>query len=634
MYTKIDKNVGYLFNRGELYHAYRSFGAHPAADGDEEGIRFTVWAPNAKGVTVVGDWNDWSGKDGAMKPIGKTGIWTALVAEASLGSLYKYKLTTREGKMLFKADPFAFSSEMRPKNASLVADMAFTWRDRSWRARRAKRDFRREPINIYEVHAGSWKRREDGSFLTYRELAEELVPYVQEMGYTHVEFMPLAEFPFDGSWGYQITGYFAATSRYGSPTDLMYLIDQFHRADIGVIFDWVPGHFCGDEHGLIDFDGTPLYGAEQHVEWGTYKFDFKRKEIWSFLISNANFWFDIFHVDGLRVDGVSSMLYLNYGEPHIERLNEQGGDGDLDAIAFLKRLNETVLQEHEGVLMIAEESTAWPLVTYPPADGGLGFHYKWNMGWMNDTLVYAACPFPWRGKEHSLLTFSMMYAFSENYILPLSHDEVVHGKKSLIDKMPGEYEEKFAGLRLLFTYQICHPGAKLSFMGNEIGQFVEWNFDQSLEWFLLEYDAHRQTQTFVRHLNQVYRKERAFWEVDDGWAGFSWLDADDREQSILLFNRYSAVKENKMGTAELQNVLVVLLNFGPHFYKEFTVGVDYGITFREILNSDDAEFGGKGRTNPGPIKAVKGSAHGRSYQVSVQLAPLSAVVLRGRSRLR
>lgn len=632
-YLEMNEEIGYLFNKGQLYHAYRHFGAHVVKNETENGTHFALWAPNAAAVTVVGDWNDWSGEDGAMTALGSSGIWQCHIADVDVGAVYKYKITTADKRTLYKADPFAFAAEMRPGNASMVTTLSnYSWRDKGWCKRRQQASFRERPFNVYEVHAGSWLRHEDGSFLNYRELADELIPYVEEMGYTHIEFMPLAEHPFDGSWGYQITGYYAATSRYGAPSDLMYLIDQCHRNNLGVILDWVPGHFCSDEHGLIDFDGSQLYGQEIHVDWGTCKFDFSRPEVSSFLISNANFWFNVYHIDGLRVDGVSSMLYLNYGEPHRKRLNKLGGDGNLEAIEFLKQLNHVVLSEHPGVLMIAEESTAWPLVTYPPEDGGLGFHYKWNMGWMNDTLIYTACPFRWREKEHSLLTFSMMYAFSENYILPLSHDEVVHGKKSLIEKMSGEDDEKFAGLRLLYAYQMCHPGAKLSFMGNEFGQFVEWNFDSALEWFLLDYDSHRQLQTFVKTLNQLYCKERAFWEVDDSWAGFSWLDADDSKQSILLFNRYSAPQLNKLGTAELQNVLVVLLNFQPVSYQEFKIGVDSPVTFREILNSDDVAFGGHGLVNNGPLKAAPEPYHGRPCSLTIQLPPLSAVILRGRMK--
>lgn len=610
------------FASGEELYAQTWLGAHCLSRDGREGVAFAVWAPAAKAVSLVGDFNDW--QPGAY-PLTRSdgGIWHCFRPGLGPGTIYKYALEDAAGTTVFKADPYAFQAEVRPGTASVIAEINdYRWQDKRWLASRRKKPFRGRPINIYELHLGSWKRKADGSLYTYRELADLLLPYVTEMGYTHVELMPVMEHPFDGSWGYQITGYFAATSRYGTPEDLMYLIDRLHEAKIGVIFDWVPGHFCKDRHGLARFDGTPLYEKEHHAEWGTYTFDFSRGEVRSFLLSNALFWLEAFHGDGLRVDGVSSMLYLNYGRGGHKRKNALGGDGDLDAIAFIRKLNESVLTRHPDVLMIAEESSAWPLVTYPPYDGGLGFHYKWNMGWMNDTLRYSETPFDRRGDEHTLLTFSMMYAFSENYVLPFSHDEVVHGKKSLIGRMPGDYEAQFAGLRLLFCQQFTHPGAKLTFMGNEFGQFIEWKYDQGLDWLLLDYEKHRQLRRFVITLHRLYEKERPLWERDDGWEGFQWLDADNSEQNILLFLRRGR---------DQSRPLAVVLNFSPTAYEDYWVGVPGPGSYREILNSDEIAFGGKGRVNPKRQKALRRHCHGQDYAVNIKVPALGAVLLKGKT---
>ena len=456
----------YLFNEGKYYNAADVFGAHLAESGGTPGARFTVWAPRAKSVHVYGDFNDWNDWNRELYPIGSTGVWSLFVPGAKQGDKYKYIIETAAGDKLFKADPFAFWSELRPATASVVWDMAFEWSDQRWTAKREKTDHFKEPKNIYEVHAGSWRKNGD-FFYNYRQLADELIPYVKDMGYTHIELLPLMEHPFDGSWGYQVTGFYSATSRYGTPQDLKYLINKAHKAGIGVIFDWVPGHYCKDAHGLYMFNGEYLYEKEEHPQWGTMKFDYGKKEVRSFLLSNAMFWIKEYHADGIRIDGVSSMLYLNFGvdDPGKKKYNIYGDERDLDAVSFCQELSAMVGSNCPGVFTVAEESTAWPLVTYPPEDGGLGFHYKWDMGWMNDTLRYVSTDTLYRKYEHSLITFSMMYTFNENFILALSHDEVVHGKASLIGKMPGDYYNKFAGLRVLALYQMTHPGAKLNFMG-------------------------------------------------------------------------------------------------------------------------------------------------------------------------
>ncbi len=617
-----DEDTVARFDKGEELFAHRYMGAHCFSINGIGGVHFAVWAPNAKSVALVGDFNQWQENRNFLQPLGTTGIWQIFVAGLGPGALYKYAVQSQKGEIFLKADPFAFAAEIRPRTASIVTKLDnYIWDDEKWLRARKQKPFRGRPINIYELHLGSWKRKENGDFLSYRELADSLIPYVKEMGYTHVEFMPLMEHPFDGSWGYQITGYFAATSRYGPPQELMLLIDRLHQAGIGVILDWVPGHFCKDSHGLSNFDGTRLFEKEDHAEWGTSTFNFANKGIWSFLLSNAIFWLEVFHADGFRVDGVSSMLYLNYGRKGKPRQNSLGGEGDLDAIAFIQALNERVLSLYPDVLMTAEESSAWPLVTYPPYDGGLGFHYKWNMGWMNDTLRYMAMEFPKRTENHHLLTFSMVYAFSENYILPFSHDEVVHGKKSLIGRMQGDYEDRFAGLRLLFCYQFTHPGAKLSFMGNEFGQFIEWKFEESLDWVLLTYEKHKEMQRFSRCLHKLYLTERCLWEKDDGWDGFQWLDADNKEQGILIFARRSK--------AEDECVLVVL-NFQPQAYSEFWLGVPAPGIYWEIFNSDGKTFGGEGHSNPQKMRTEPHSCHGQENAIKIILPPLGGILIKGK----
>ena len=539
------------------------------------------------------------------------------VPGARAGQLYKYIIESADGSVVWKADPFALAAEVRPGTASRIHTLSYNWTDGEWMAgRRALGG----PRNIYEVHAGSWRRHPDGSFYTWYELADSLVPYIRDMGYTHLELLPVTEHPFDGSWGYQATGFFAATSRFGEPEGLMHLIDECHRAGIGVILDWVPGHFCRDTHGLGRFDGTALYESGDMPGWGTYKFNYARNEVRSFLISSALFWLEEYHADALRVDGVSSMLYLNFGvdDPARKKYNERGGEEDLAAVAFLQTLNTVIGKRVPGAATYAEESSAWPLVTYPPEKGGLGFHYKWDMGWMNDTLRYMSIDFDGRKYNHGLLTFSMMYAFSENYILPLSHDEVVHGKRSLIGRMPGDWWRQFAGARLLPLYAACHPGGMLSFMGNEFAQFIEWRDYEELEWFLLQNATHAGVQAFIRELNHVYRAEKALWEIDNSWDGFDWIDADNNEQGILSF-----VRKAKDGSAVL-----CVLNFRPESHESFRLGVPLAGAWQEILSSDDTRFGGSGKTNPRRLHTKKIPSHGRDASLVLTVPPLGGTLIK------
>jgi len=585
------------------------------------GVRFTVWAPNAMSVFVVGNFNHWQGRNHLMDKQGETGVWTLFIPEIGEGEVYKYEIKTPSGERLLKADPFAFYSEMRSNTASVVYGIEnYPWQDGAWTELREQKALLNAPVLIYEVHLGSWKRNEDGSFYTYRQLAAELVPYLSIMGFTHLELLPVMEHPFDGSWGYQITGYYAVTSRYGAPHDLMYLINQCHQAGISVIMDWVPGHFCKDYHGLALFDGTALFEDEEHVQWGTYKFDFSRTEVWSFLISNALFWLEYFHVDGLRVDGVTSMLFLNFGKKeHCGRTNLLGGYENLDAIEFLRTLNRIVFQHYPYALMIAEESTDWPLVTRPSYDGGLGFNYKWNMGWMNDTLKFVKTPFSQRESVHNLLTFSLVYAFSENYILPLSHDEVVHGKYSLINRMPGDIWQKFAGLRTLYLYLLCHPGKKHLFMGGEIGQFIEWREDAELDWFLLDYEAHSKYHQFVQEVNRLYQTEQSLWQDDHERKGFEWIDVDNHEQSIFSFVRWFL---------KGKEFIIIVLNFQPRAYEHFRIGVPVSGCYQEIFNTDQVKYGGSGRYNPQAITTKPISWHNRENSISCTIPPLGGVIFK------
>jgi 1,4-alpha-glucan branching enzyme len=612
----------YLFHEGRHFHSYRFMGAQIQQVGNRDGVRFTVWAPNAAAVQVVGDFNGWQGEQHRLKRISQSGIWTLFIPDIDKGALYKYEIQTADGRLVSKADPYAFAAELRPGTASQVTDIGgYLWGDDTWRQQEGSVSYQ-SPLVIYEVHAGSWQRNSDGSFLTYRQLAEVLVPYVKDMGYTHIELLPLAEHPLDASWGYQATGYYAATSRYGSPTDLMYLIDCCHQQGIGVIMDWVPGHFCKDDHGLRQFDGTALYehwqtDRAENYGWGTLNFDYSTPEIRSFLISNALFWLNEYHVDGLRVDAVASMLYLDYGKESGQwSPNQYGGRENIEAIALIRQLNEAIFAEFPQALVMAEESTAWPLVTKPTYVGGLGFNYKWNMGWMNDTLRYMSLDPIHRQWEHHLLTFSLMYAFSENFVLPLSHDEVVHGKKSLVDKMPGDYWQKFANLRAFYGYWMAHPGKKLLFMGGEFGQFIEWNEAQSLDWHLLGYELHGKLKGYVQNLNHLYRQQTALWQLDHDWQGFQWIDCHDYSQSVISFLR----------TDDQGNFIIVIANFTPIVRYNYRIGVPKAGRYREIMNSDAECYGGSGQIN-GELLAQPKEWHSQPCSLELKLPPLASIYL-------
>ncbi len=573
------------FYSGNSVNAYELLGCHKVGDNL---YHFALWAPNAAEVSLIGDFNNWLVRHDKMTLV--DGIWQITV-EAQNGDCYKYAITTQSGSVLYKADPYAFYAEVRPNTASRIYDKdgTFVWTDEKWIEKQTKKNVYKSPVNIYEVHAGSWRRHFDGRLYTYRDLAKYLVPYVKKMGYTHVEFMPLTEHPFDGSWGYQVTGFYAPTSRYGTPDDLRYLVNQFHKAGIGVILDWVPSHFCKDAHGLIEFDGTCCYESadefkKEHKGWGTRIFDYSRYEVQSFLISNAMYWLKEFHFDGLRVDAVASMLYLDYDRGEGQwRPNKFGGKENLEAIDFLRKLSCKVFETCPYALFVAEESTAFPKVTHPTYVGGLGFNYKWNMGWMNDVLSYMKTDTLWRADHHNKLTFSMCYAYSENYVLPLSHDEVVHLKGSLINKMFGEYDTKFAQLKALLGYQYAHPGKKLNFMGVELAQWNEWNENKELDWSLLTYPKHDSHRRFVAELNKAYKKYKPLYQNDANWDGFKWLLADDRNNNVLAFERI-----DKSG-----NIMLVVINFSQYDYYNYGFFMDRG-EYELVIDSDDAKYGGRG----------------------------------------
>ncbi len=616
----------HLMGEGTHYLKYEKMGAHPATILGVEGVRFGVWAPNAMRVSVVGDFNGWDGRTHPMRNRGPSGVWELFIPGLTEGAIYKYEIRPFVSDLpVLKADPYAFYSEMRPKSGSVVARLDHhCWNDTEWMNNRAGQDWLAAPISVYEVHLGSWRRVvEEGSrWLSYTELADQLIPYVKKMGYTHVEMMPVMEHPFDGSWGYQTLGYFAVTSRYGRPQDFMELVDRLHQAGIGVFLDWTPAHFPSDAHGLAEFDGTHLYEHAdprqgQHPDWGTLVFNYGRNEVQNFLISNALFWLDKYHIDGLRVDAVASLLYLDYSRHDGDWIpNEYGGRENLAAIAFLKRLNEVVYATHPGVLTIAEESTAWPMVSRPTYLGGLGFSLKWNMGWMNDTLSYFSHDPIHRKYHHNLLTFSMLYAFTENFMLPLSHDEAVHGKASLINKMPGDLWEQFANLRLLFGYLFGHPGKKLLFMGSEIGQRSEWYHEASVEWHLLEYPEHRGVQTLVQDLNALYSREPALHEVDFDWHGFEWLDCSDADSSVLSFIRRAKQPED---------FLVVVVNSTPVMRESYRIGVPELGFYREILNTDSEHYGGSNAGNSGGVQAEPVPWGNQPNSLNLRLPPLAAL---------
>ena len=574
---------------------------------------------------LVGDFNEWSDIAAPMTRISDGGVWEVTLDGVKQFDRYKYSITVSGDKRSLKADPYAFHSETDDKTASMVYDLSgYKWGDKKWRDNVNKLDIVNMPLNIYEVHLGSWMRDENGNAFSYTELAKRLIPYVKEMNYTHIELMPVMEHPFGGSWGYQICGFYAPTSRYGTPHDFMRFVDMCHQAGVGVILDWVPSHFPKDAHGLIEYDGGPLYECHgtdriEHWEWGTRCFDYGRTEIQSFLVSNAIYWLDMYHADGLRVDAVSSMLYLDYGRRGGQWTpNTLGGNENLDAIAFLQKLNKTIFEMFPNPLMIAEESTAWPLVSKPIEDGGLGFNFKWNMGWMNDMLEYVQSDPFFRKGIHNKITFSFFYAFSENYILPLSHDEVVHGKKSLLNKMPGDYEAKFAGLRVFLGYMMTHPGKKLTFMGAEFGQFREWDTETALDWLLLEYPMHQNLKNFAKELNAFYLNTPALWEIDYSWDGFKWINDSDSEQNIITF-----IRSDKKGEQ-----IIILINFSPVLRENYRIGVPEKGSYIEIFNSDLEKYGGWGNANKKSIKAEAVSLHNFAQSIAMTVPPLSVVCLK------
>ncbi len=617
----------YLFNEGTHCEADRFLGAHPCTKGGCDGVAFALWAPAASRVSVVGDFNGWEGRRHPMRRRGSSGIWELFVPHLGTGAVYKHEIRTAGGELLLKADPYAFRSEAPPRTASVVCDVtAFEWSDADWMCTRGERDWLREPLAIYEIHLGSWRRGEGCRTLGYRELAQQLVDYVAELGYTHVELMPVAEHPFGGSWGYQVSGYFAPTARFGEPADFAWFVDLCHRRGIGVLLDWVPCHFPDDAHGLARFDGTHLYEYAdprqgRHPDWGTSIFNFGRREVASFLLSNARFWFDRYHVDGLRVDAVSSMLYLDYSRREGEWVpNVQGGRENLEAIDLMRRMNGAIHDRFPGVLIIAEESTSWPGVSRPAAEGGLGFGYKWNMGWMNDVLRYMSRDPAHRRDHQSDLTFGMLYACAENFVLPLSHDEVVHGKGSLLGRMPGSDWERFANLRLLLAFMYGHPGKKLLFMGGEFGQWSEWDCDRGLDWHLLEHAPHRGIQSLARDLNTLYRQSPSLHRLDADPRGFEWIDCHDANSSVLSFRRRS----DRVADGEL----VIACNFSPETRRGYRMGLPLPGKYEELLNTDAEIYGGSGAGNRGGVEAAPNPWQGLDCSALVTLPPLAAVVLR------
>ncbi len=613
----------YLFYQGKNYEAYKFFGVHSRKKGRTRLFTFRVWAPNAVSVSVVGDFNDWNRDKNPMTLIAD-GVWEAEISKLQQFDVYKYSIRTKDGRTILKSDPYASHFETRPDTASKIYESEYQWNDSEWFAQKNQKSIYKSPVNVYEVHLGSWKIKKKDTFMDYISFANEIIPYLKKMSYTHVEFMPLTEYPFDGSWGYQVTGYFAPTSRYGTPDDFRKMIDMFHEAGIGVILDWVPAHFPKDASGLYEFDGTCCYEytderKKEHKSWGTRVFDYGKAEVCSFLISSANYWFNEFHVDGLRVDAVASMLYLDYDRRDGEWVaNINGGNENLEAVQFFKNLNEAIFSKHPDALMIAEESTAWPLVTKPTDVGGLGFNFKWNMGWMNDMLQYMSLDPIYRSFNHDKLTFSFFYAFSENYVLPISHDEVVYGKCSMINKMPGEYEQKFASYRAFLAYMMAHPGKKLLFMGQEFAQEKEWNYQSQLDWHLMkESSFHKIMMKFSEKLNKFYLENAPLWQNDDSWNGFSWISNDDNKQSIIAFRRIDDNGEE----------IITVCNFVPVERHDYKIGVPKKGRYKLLFNTDATEFGGSGVTEKS-FKTEKTAIHGFDQCISMTLAPLSVIYLK------
>ena len=624
--TDFDKH---LFNEGSHERAYEKFGAHPLAVKGKEGVAFAVWAPNAINVAVIGDFNGWRADSHVMHS-SDAGIWTLFIQDLPEWSVYKYRITAADGQTFDKSDPFGFAMEERPRTGSLVVNLdRYEWHDEAWMTTRKERQGLNSPLSIYEVHLGSWRKVPDEHwgrrYLSYRELADQLIAYVVEMGYTHIELLPIAEHPFEGSWGYQVLGFFAPTSRFGTPEDFMYFIDQCHRHNLGVILDWVPAHFPKDGAGLNFFDGTHLYShvdarQGEHQDWGTLIFNYGRNEVRSFLIANALFWLDKYHIDGLRVDAVASMLYLDYSREEGQWIpNRYGGRENLDAISFLQKTNEVVHGIFPGILTIAEESTAWPMVTKPPYLGGLGFNLKWNMGWMHDTLGYMRQDPIFRRFNHNQMTFGLLYAFHENFILPLSHDEVVHGKGSLVNKMPGDEWQKFANLRSYYAFMWGYCGKKLLFMGNDFAQWQEWDHDQGLEWGALDAPNHQGMKRFVRDLNLVYRSEPALYENDFDWNGFSWIDTSDSDNSVFSFIRYADNRDN---------YLIIISNFTPVVRHHYRIGVPRPGLYRELINSDKDIYWGSGQFSDSDRHTLAEPSHGHGQSLVLTLPPLSTVFLK------
>ena len=615
-----------LFNEGKHYSIYEKMGAHPMTVDGVEGVLFAVWAPNADRVSVVGNFNNWDGRRHPMRKLDYSGIYELFIPGKLVGEIYKYEIKAKSGQVFMKSDPYAFSSEVRPANASRIVDISYKWKDAAWMEKRENKNTDEQPMAIYEMHLGSWKRPTDGrEFYNYRDIASLLADYLLMMNYNYVELMPIMEHPYDPSWGYQVTGYYAPTTRYGSPADFMYFVDYLHSKGIGVILDWVPAHFPKDEHGLGRFDGTALYEHEnprrgEHPHWGTYIYNYGRNEVRNFLVANALYWAEKYHIDGIRIDAVASMLYLDYGRGDGEWLpNIYGGNENLEAIDFIKELNSKMHELHKGVIMIAEESTAWPMMTHPVEAGGLGFDYKWNMGWMNDFLNYMKLDPLYRKYHHNDLTFSMVYAYSEKFILVLSHDEVVHEKGSMIAKMPGGYEDKFSNLRVAYGYMMTHPGKKLLFMGQEIAQFTEFNENAEVDWSLFEFDAHVFMQGYVKELNELYKTEPALYELDSSPEGFTWINCNSANTSLLSYVR-KGKKES--------DTLLIICNFTPMEHKAYKLATPSGGRWQEIFSSDNNRYGGEGRNNKTVKQAKKAECDGQEHYISVTVPPLSISVFK------